>query len=243
MLYMLNGKIFNVQRFCLDDGEGIRTTVFFSGCPLGCKWCHNPEGFIKGDDFTIEKIMAEILKDKEYYVQSGGGVTFSGGEVCLQADFATELAKECKRENISVIMETSGYCSGEKFLKLAKECKKVYFDIKLLTEKEFKKWTKGDMQVVLSNLSLLEKNKVATVIRCPIIGGVNDKVSHYKRIGGLIKDLLVVQRVDLLPYNDLCVSKYQRINKEFNYDFYVPNNLEQAKTIIESISNKEVVIC
>lgn len=240
---MISAKIFNIQRFCLDDGEGIRTTIFFSGCPLKCKWCHNPEGFVKGDLFSVEKIMAEILKDKEYYLQSGGGVTFSGGEVCLQSDFARELASECNKENIPVIIETCGYCDGEKFLKLAKQCKKVYFDIKLLVEEEFEKWTEGNMQVVLSNLNLLEKNGIPTVIRCPIIGGVNDIESHYNSIGNTVKDLLVVKKVELLPYNDLCPSKYQRLEKEFKYDFYVPNNLEQAKKIIENISGKEVVIC
>lgn len=240
---MYSGKLFNIQRFCLNDGEGIRTTVFFSGCPLKCRWCHNPEGFIKGDSFTVKQVMAEILKDKKYYIQSGGGVTFSGGEVCLQSDFAINVANECKKENISIIIETSGYCESQKFLKLARLCTKVYFDIKLLNAEDFKKWTDGEMQVVLQNLSWLEKEGIPTVIRCPIIGGVNDSEEHYTSIGELVKELLVVQRVDLLPYNDLCISKYQRINEKFDYDFYLPNNLEQAKKIIEGISGKEVVIC
>jgi pyruvate formate lyase activating enzyme len=238
-----NGKVFNIQRFCLHDGDGIRTTIFFSGCPLKCKWCQNPECYIKGENYTIKQIIKEILKDKRYFLQSGGGVTFSGGEVCLQADFATELAKVCLEQGISVFIETSGYCEQDKFIKLAKQCSKIYFDIKILDELEFEKWTGGNIQTVLSNLELLEKEGIKTVIRCPIIGGVNDNESHYKSIAELVKDFTVVERVDLLPYNYLCVSKYEKINKSFNYDLYIPNNLEQAKKIIQDISKKDVEIC
>ena len=239
---MYSGKVFNLQRFCLNDGDGIRTIVFFSGCPLRCKWCQNPEGFVKGDNLTIKQIMAEVLKDKKYYAESGGGVTFSGGEVCMQADFATELANACIKENVPVVIETSGYSNSEAFLKLAKKCSKVYFDIKLLDKAEFTKWTGGDLKIVLNNLELLQKENIKVVIRCPIIGGVNDTESHYRAIGELAKSFSVIQRVELLPYNELCPSKYEKLNMELEYDFYLPNNLVQAKEIIASTCKKEVIL-
>ena len=158
------------------------------------------------------------------------------------SDFAIELAKECKKENISVVCETCGYCDKNSFLKLAKECDKVYFDVKLLDEQEFKKWTGGDLQVVLTNLELLQEEKVSVVIRCPIIGGVNDNEEHYKKVGELAKRYSVVERIELLPYNDLCVSKYEKINQKFEYEIYLPNNLLEAKNIIKYISKKEVII-
>ena len=127
--------IFNIQRFSIHDGPGIRTTVFFKGCPLNCMWCSNPESqsfkpepiwdkikkdyIITGECKTVEEIMEIILKDMDYYIESEGGVTLSGGEVLSHPEFAAELLKECKKHNIHTACETSAFSSPEIFNSLS----------------------------------------------------------------------------------------------------------------------------
>lgn len=241
---MEKAKIFDIQRYCVDDGVGIRTTVFFKNCPLRCKWCHNPEGVTENDRYadgkpisketSIDEIFNEIIKDKEYYLSTGGGVTLSGGEVALWADFASKLLLKCKNAGINSVVETSGYCLKDDFATLIENADTVYFDIKLLDKNEFKKYTGGRLEVVLSTLDYLCTTDKNIVLRCPIIGGVNDNEEHFRLLIRLINGHKNIAEVHLLPYHDLMKNKYEKCGLNYDEKFYVPTKevMEKAKNAI-----------
>ena len=151
--------IFNIQKFSLHDGPGIRSVVFFKGCPLRCYWCANPESQnahpeemfhpqkkkmqTVGKMQTVDQIMEEVLKDLPFYQESGGGVTLSGGEVLFQADFALDLLKALKAQNIHTAIETTGYCKADTFQEIAQYVDLIYFDIKHYDNEKHRQGTGG----------------------------------------------------------------------------------------------------
>ena len=148
------GLIFNIQRYSLNDGSGIRTIVFFKGCPLRCPWCSNPESQkmeieemksnvnkdikIVGKWYTVDEVIKEVLKDEIFFNTSSGGVTLSGGEILTQGEFITELLKELKENMINTAIETCGYGSTEVFRKMLPYIDTVFFDLKIADNKKSK---------------------------------------------------------------------------------------------------------
>ncbi len=273
MVNEISANIFDIQRFCLFDGDGIRTTVFFKGCPLKCEWCCNPEsqsfapqllikpwdgcadclrcidkcergvlsfvsgkivadeakcGYcahcenlcafdkikVAGKRYTVDDVMEIILKDKDYYDDSNGGVTLSGGEVTAHGEFVIALMECLEKENISVMIETCGYADGGTFAKIAKKAKRVYFDVKLINSAEHEKYTGKDNALILENLGRAAA-LTETVVRVPLIPGVNMKNEFYRALGELVEDL-PVKAVELLPYHRLGVAKYMELGKEYS---------------------------
>lgn len=249
---MEKAKIFDIQRYCVDDGAGIRTTVFFKNCPLRCKWCHNPEGVTEYDRYadgkpiskamSVDEIFDEVIKDKDYFLATGGGVTLSGGEVALCPDFAAKLLFKCKNAGINSVVETSGYCTQNDFALLIKYADTVYFDIKLLNEEKFKEYTGGRLDVVINNLDYLRSVNKNTVLRCPIIGGVNDDERHFYAIIDLVKNRKNIAEIHLLPYHELLKSKYERCGMKYDEKFYVPTKevMEKAKNTLSRETNVKV---
>ena len=233
------GIIFNIQRFAIFDGPGIRTTVFFKGCPLRCWWCHNPEshkilpekidgcnirrGFDQtfsmkndeiGKEFSVNELIDEILKDKVFYEESDGGVTFSGGEPLMQPNFLIECLKECKNQNIHTIVDTSGYSSLEIIQKVAEHTDMFLYDLKLMNDEEHQNYTGVSNQDILRNLTEIDQLGKKIIIRIPIVPELTDLRENIFAIRGFISYLNNLFEVNLLPYHRAGEGKYERYKVE-----------------------------
>lgn len=271
------GAIYDIQKFCLDDGPGIRTTVFFKGCPLRCKWCANPESqavkpeighhytlcvecgkcvancpqqaitIIGGDKklaidrkkckvcgtcvngciykaltlyghvSTVEEIFENVNKDKAYYKRSGGGVTLSGGEILMQADFAAGLLKRCHEGGLHTCVETCGFAPEEKFRKIIPYLDMFLFDLKSLNNEVHKKWTGCSNEPILRNLDIAMDSNSQVVIRFPLMPTINDTEENLI----LMRDKLVELnkrkpvRIEIMPYHNFGSVKYTMTDREY----------------------------
>jgi len=231
------GVIFDIKRFAIHDGPGIRTTVFLKGCPLDCWWCANPEGQEKkpeeiislfqledseecikdiiGEEISTHQVMEEILKDRVFYEESNGGVTFSGGEPLMQPDFLFSLLVACKQEGLHTTLDTSGYAPQALFEKIIDYVDLYLFDIKLLDEEKHLKYTGVGTKIIHQNLKyILEKGK-HVIIRIPIIPNITEKTENIDEIGKYLSELKSIKRVDILPYNKMSERKYSRLEKPY----------------------------
>ena len=214
--------IFNIQKFSLHDGPGIRSVVFFKGCPLRCYWCANPESQnahpeemynpqkkkmkTVGKMQTVDQIMEEVLKDLPFYQESGGGVTLSGGEVLFQADFALDLLKALKAQNVHTAIETTGYCKADTFQEIAQYVDLIYFDIKHYDNEKHRQGTGVKQDIILQNLSYaIQHHQI--IVRIPIIPGYNDSLEDAKEFAKLFT-LYGVQNIELLPFHQFGEKKY-----------------------------------
>jgi len=234
----MKGLIFNIKRYAIHDGPGIRVTFFMKGCPLDCWWCHNPEGkstdsaFVERIDrvgerefSTIEKVgqeytPAELLtiaaRERTFFEQSGGGVTFSGGEPTLQIDFLTETLMLMKKNGISTAVDTSGFVSTEKLRMIIPFTDLFLFDIKHLDPEIHKKYTGVDNSLILRNLDVLFDHKSDVMLRIPVIPGLSDDVLYMTRLRDFISDRKneSLKGVSLLAYHKTGTSKYRRFKLE-----------------------------
>ena len=225
--------IFNIQRFSIHDGPGIRTTVFFKGCPLNCTWCSNPESqsfkpepiwdkikkdyIITGECKTVEEIMEIILKDMDYYIESEGGVTLSGGEVLSHPEFAAELLKECKKHNIHTACETSAFSSPEIFNNFTEYPDLLIIDIKHYDNSEHIKKTGVSLKPILKNIKHAILKKKNVLFRIPIIPGYNDSLKDAENFSRLLK-LYNINKVELLPFHQFGKSKYKFLNRKYEFE-------------------------
>ncbi|MBP1743848.1 MAG: radical protein [Firmicutes bacterium] len=269
---MEKAKVFNIQKFSVHDGPGIRTTVFFKGCPLSCIWCHNPESQsfsreimvdkekctlcgrcvakcgndavsmkdgslvndyascdfcgtcadfcvsnareIVGEELTVAEIIKEIEKDRMFYDQSKGGVTFSGGEVMCQPGVLAELARRCRDKGIHVAVDTCGYVPFSSFEKVMDYVDLFLYDIKLMDSELHTEYTGKDSMLILDNLKKLSDLGANISLRLPIIGGINDDEANIGAILEFIKGTNI-RDVNLLPYHDIARNKYSRLGREY----------------------------
>ncbi len=222
------GTIFDIKEFALNDGPGMRVTVFMKGCPLACKWCHNPEGIDfapqknvvtgrwVGEKWTPERLVSYLVKFKGAYDLSDGGVTFSGGEPAAQSDFVMACAKLLKREGIHLNLDTSGYCEPEKFRVLIESFDLVFFDIKLVDEAQHRKMTGVSNRIIMENLKILVASTVPYHIRIPLVPKITDGSMNKSAITALIESLpRKPVSVDWLPYNVLAGAKYPNYGMTF----------------------------
>jgi pyruvate formate lyase activating enzyme len=234
--YIVNnasGVIFDIKRFAIHDGRGIRTTVFFKGCPLNCHWCHNPESQKKepeetpakktiGQRVSVDEVMAEIEKDILFYDESGGGVTFSGGEPLLQVLFLKALLDECKKRDIRTILDTSGYAASHIFDSIIDKVDLFHYDLKLMDNELHRKYTGVTNRQINENLKTLSRRKKNVVIRFPVIPGITDTPENLTEISEFISSLKGINKIDLLPYHRTAADKYRRLNKEYLLDGLIP---------------------
>ncbi|MFH1699592.1 MAG: glycyl-radical enzyme activating protein [Candidatus Zixiibacteriota bacterium] len=258
---MKTGIIFDIKKFAIHDGPGIRTTVFFKGCPLNCQWCHNPESrrkdietiFVKvrsgsvenrqkekeelfGRRVTIEEIMGEISKDRIFYEQSGGGVTFSGGEPMMQVDFLHRLLKVCKNEDYHTVIDTSGYAPSKDFEKIHCLTDIFLFDIKMIDGKEHKKYVGVPNRLIFENLRLLLKWGNVVIPRIPLIPGITSTNSNLENTADFLAGLKTIQNVSLLPYNKLAEDKrhkFSMVQRLGKMDSQTKEELNQYAGIFE----------
>ncbi len=243
------GIIFDIKRFAVHDGPGIRTTVFMKGCPLSCQWCHNPESRsadictvsktvrvgdksftedeIVGSEMTVEEVMTELRKEQIFMEESGGGVTFSGGEPLQQADFLLKMLAACKSEKMHTTVDTTGFSNLKTLEKVAATTDLFLYDLKLIDDNLHKSYTGVSNQLILGNLEkLLELGKKVR-IRMPMIPGITFTEENINQTLDYLSGLkFPIEGVDLLPYHNTASHKYERFRME--------NKLGELKSIQKS---------
>jgi pyruvate formate lyase activating enzyme len=224
----MHGVIFDIKRFAIHDGPGIRTTVFFKGCPMKCPWCHNPESQKKcpervgnngkkeiiGEKRAVDEVIREIEKEVVFYDESQGGVTFSGGEPLVQPQFLLALLKECRKRDIHTTLDTTGYVSPKTFKSIVDQVDMFLYDLKIMDEQNHIRCTGVSNRPVIENLKILSKKGKKVIIRFPVIPGITDTEENIKAVGTFVSSLKNISEIDLLPYHRIAEGKYQRLKKE-----------------------------
>lgn len=287
----MKAKIFEIKRFAVHDGDGIRTTVFFKGCPLKCVWCHNPESlsfdkqlayyrekcvncgncapvcpqnahrmengihifdrekcktcgkctemcfgetlYLYGQEVTVEEVLPILLEDKEFYEQSGGGVTLSGGECLMQADFCAELLKALKKNGIHTAVDTCGFVSREAIDKVIPYTDIFLYDLKAVDEDTHIKCTGKSNKKVLENLFYIDDCGKATEVRIPYVPGYN--TDQLEKMAELLKKIKNLTKVRVLAYHNYAGSKYEALEMENT----LPKDLPEQ----EEIENAVKMLC
>ena len=272
ILFMNQPFIFDIKRYAINDGPGIRIVIFLKGCNLNCAWCHNPESIstemermyapakcikcgtcvmacpekaitltsegiitddelckmcgkcaevcptkaieISGHPMSVDQIMNEIEKERVFFDQSGGGVTFSGGEPLLQSRFLIELLDECGKRGIHRAFDTAGLANTEIILEVAKRTDLFLYDLKMMDSEKHRKWVGVPNEKILENLKLLAETGVKIIIRIPLIGGVNDDAENMESTARFVAALSGEKKeVNLLPYHKIAQTKYQKLGR------------------------------
>ncbi len=282
-------QIINVQRYSIHDGEGIRTTVFFKGCPLRCAWCHNPESQqfhrqvlydrerclncgsclshcnkqalmlqegslkidtelcgkgdcsfgceaaciygarqISGEEMTVKDLLRQLLRDRNFYEESEGGVTLSGGEVMVQdLSFLLDLLKALKKEGISVNIDTCGDCDYERFEQILPYVDTFLYDMKAFSEDLHKQYTGRSNQRILKNLKELSQSGAKINLRIPLIPEVNGNAEEMERMIAFAKENLRLSKINLLPYHRAGSDKWERLG--WQTELFSPPSSEEME--------------
>ena len=268
----VTGTVFNILRYCIHDGPGIRTTVFLKGCPLSCWWCQNPEGLklerevlynsekclqcgdcletcphdaiinreglftilenkclltgdcvdvcsnearrMIGKHMMVSDIVNEVEKDLVFYEESGGGVTFSGGEPLNQPGFLQALLRSCKEKGLHTAVDTSGYALPEVFNQIKPYTDLFLFDLKTLDEKAHKRHTGVSNELIIENIKTVNSQQNRLIVRIPIIPRFNDNLKSILEIGEFVQFYLKVNEIHLLPFHNIGIEKYTRFSLE-----------------------------
>ncbi len=231
-----SGYIGSVKKYAIHDGPGIRTTVFFKGCPLNCWWCHNPECQTLPSDggelsfqTDLEAVMKDVKKDIIFFDQSGGGVTFSGGEPLFQIDFLCALLDACKASGIHTAVDTCGYAKYQCFEKIFGHVDLFLYDLKIINDDEHVKYTGISNKLIHDNLIMLSQNQQNIRIRIPLIPSVTDTELNLTDIARVISNLDSIKTVDILPYNQLGISKYRKLRRDSKLDRLKTQSREEIK--------------
>ena len=212
----MKASIDSIETFGLVDGPGIRTVIFFNGCNLRCKYCHNPEMWRKKDEnYTPEEIVEKVIRCKPYF-KNKGGITFSGGEPLLHSEFIIEVAKILKKENIHIALDIAGYGNGD-YDKILDYVDLVILDIKHTTREGLKNLTGGDIEKVEEFIKALNRKNKTVWIRQVIIPGVTDSLEYITSLANYIKKINNIEKIEFLPYHHLGEEKYQVLNIPYPY--------------------------
>lgn len=291
---MEKGTIFNIQKYSVHDGPGIRTTVFLKGCPLSCLWCHNPESQfsgrelllfsgrcigcgscvrscpsgalsmmngkiifnreicticgecaeacptnareIAGKTLTVDYVMGEIMKDRVFYEESGGGVTFSGGEPLVQHSFLKELLLECTREGIHTTLDTSGFAPAEVIKKVMPHIDLFLYDLKLMDDKKHIEYVGVSNKIILENMKIISEAGKKIFARMPVIPGINDSDEDINAVIEFLSPLNIAQ-VNLLPYHAFAMDKYGRLNRDYKLKDTIEPSEEHMLNLAAKLRN------
>lgn len=254
------GRIFDIQRYSIHDGNGIRTIVFLKGCVLRCRWCCNPESQeydiqtmmvqgkpkVIGRDVTVAEVMKTVEKDRQYYWRTGGGLTLSGGESLCQPEFATALLQAAQESGISTAMESMGCAKWETIEKLLPYLDQYLLDIKHMNPRKHKEFTGRSNELMIENAMKIAKSGMTELsIRVPVIPGFNDTEEEIHQIAAYTATLPNVKRMHLLPYHRLGQDKYTGLNREYLMgDVKPPTNehMEKLLKVAEMTSGIECQI-
>jgi pyruvate formate lyase activating enzyme len=272
----VKGRVFNVQRFSVHDGPGLRTTVFMKGCLLDCAWCHNPEsqavdreevhqeglcirclecGGLEGDarveacptgarsmagrDVEVEELVEEVLRDRIFFDQSGGGVTFSGGEPLLQADFVGRALAALKERGVHTALDTCGL-PGERLLEAASRADLVLYDLKHMDDALHRRWTGAGNGEILANLQALGRVHRNIRVRVPVVPGANDDASNLEAMALFVAALPGVVGVDLLPYHASGAAKFARMGRDYGLAGALPPGPERLRELAVHFTSRGV---
>ncbi len=231
------GNIFDIKRYAIHDGPGIRTTVFLKGCGLHCWWCHNPEsqsmGMVSmkqvrklngrefdelrpvGYEITAADLVEEIAKDYVFFEESGGGVTFSGGEPLLQPTFLLACLKGCKARKIHTCIDTAGVASGEYLEEICRYTDLFLYDVKTANPEKFRQCIGEGFEKACDHLKTIAERGNRVIVRIPVIPGFNDDSKSVEEILALLQTMPALREVSLLPFHRTGSDKYKRLDMEW----------------------------
>lgn len=235
---MLKGRIHSIESMGLVDGPGVRTVVFFQGCKLRCAYCHNPDTWAMdgGNEMTPEELLRKIMRFRPYFERSGGGVTFSGGDPLLQPEFLLEMLKLCKEKGIHTALDTAGYGFGE-YSEILKYVDLVLIDIKHVDDFGYKNLTGRSKHGLDQFLEELDKSNTKVWIRHVVVPGITDSAEHIEKLKGIIKEIKNVDKVELLPYHTMGVSKYEQLGIPYRLENLEPMDKRYTKDLEKQLND------
>jgi pyruvate formate lyase activating enzyme len=294
---MTGGLIFNIQKYSVHDGPGIRTTVFLKGCPLDCLWCHNPESIsprreiivmenrcmgcalcraacphgktgagplpprpevcdlcgacvqacptggrqIVGREMSVDEVLNEVLKDQVFYQESGGGVTFSGGEPLAQPEFLRTALEACRQHSLHTAVDTSGFASRENLLSIAPLTDLFLYDVKVMDDAKHREYTGVSNTLILKNLKSLAQAHRRIWLRVPVIPGLTDDTANLEAIAQLAASIPAVEQVNLLPFHATGAAKSERLGRQRSVGKLTPPSDEAMAQFAEIFAKFGVV--
>lgn len=252
------GRIFDIQRYSIHDGNGIRTIVFLKGCVLRCRWCCNPESqeygiqtmFVQGSpktigrDVTVEEVIQEVEKDRIYYRRSGGGLTLSGGECLCQPLFARDLLRAAKEIGITTAIESMACVKYEVIKSILPYLDQYLMDIKHINSVKHREFTGQSNELMLENARKVATSGMTELsIRVPVIPTFNDTPEEIRDIAWFADKLPGVKRIHLLPYHRLGQDKYEGLGREYLMKDILPPTNEHMEMLRKTVVENSSLIC
>lgn len=249
------GRIFDIQKYSIHDGPGIRTIVFLKGCALRCRWCCNPESQhfeietmrfggadkVMGRDVTVREVLHEVKKDVPYYKRSGGGVTLSGGEALLQPAFATALLRACKEHGINTAIETTGFQKFDIIKEYLPLLDYILMDIKHMDSAKHKEFTTQPNELILENAVKIAESGANLTIRVPVIPGFNDTRAEISAIAAFAASLPNVRHLHLLPYHRMGEDKYAGLGRDYSLAGIPPMDAEHMEPLLQAAKQSGLI--
>lgn len=235
---MITGKVHSIQSLGTVDGPGVRFVVFMQGCNLRCKCCHNPDTWSTegGTAFTPEEIVSKALRCKEYFGKDGG-ITISGGEPLLQADFCRKVFSLCRKEGINTCLDTSGSILNESVKQLLEETDRVLLDIKYTDDGLYEENAGCSLNKPLEFLSYLNVRQIPVTLRQVIIPGLTDKADNILKLKEIAAEYTCVDKVELLPFRKICQIKYDNMGIPFPFS-HIPEPTRETMEKLNQIIQK-----
>ena len=232
------GIVHSIQSLGTVDGPGVRFVVFMQGCNLRCSCCHNPDTWklSDGKEMTASDILSRAIRYKEYF-GADGGITFSGGEPLLQADFVRNVFELCKNEGIHTCLDTSGSIFNDSVKALLNVTDRVLLDIKYTNETLYRQHVGCSLSCVLDFLSYLDERKIPTTIRQIIIPTINDAEENVKQLSDIVSRFSCVDKIELLPFKKMCSMKYEKLGIPFPFG-HLPEPTREKIDELEQIIKK-----
>ena len=232
------GRIHSFQSLGTVDGPGIRFVVFFQGCHLRCKCCHNPDtwAYAEGTEYSAEEIVKRVLRFREYFGEKGG-ITLSGGEPLLQADFAREIFALCHQNGINTCLDTSGSILTDSVKALLKETDRVLLDIKYTNEEQYRENVGCTLQSVLDFLEYLKQENIPVTVRQVMIPTVNDTEENMLKLKKIISEYPNIDKTELLPFRKICQTKYDTMKIEFPFGHLPAGTKEKANELMKILEH------
>ena len=240
----MKGHVHSIQSLGTVDGPGVRTVVFTEGCPLRCVYCHNPDTWDRSPEHLREAsdVAEQILRFYPYI--KNGGVTFSGGEPCLEAAFLCELSALLKKRRLHLALDTSGAVYNDDVEALLGYIDLVLLDIKMVDEESYGRYIGGSLSRTLDFLRMLEARHIPVTVRHVVVPGINDNEESILALGKIVAEFDNVQAVELLPYKNLCLEKYEKMGIDFALKDTPPMgsaSLERLRAVLSEASDKKIL--